>query len=440
MKTPTLLFLALTAFLSAQEKTKDPFIKEKKPAASPPAERITNVTFLVESFILPQADFTAWLDMPGGREKLHEKVLAAVKVSTAKLEACHFARGKSGNRFTLDSVDELAYPNEWSAADTKGFQYPVSFDTKLTGDRLEMEPTANSSGTALDLNQSFERTRFCGLRAAKADRTLPGIVVADFHEQRSLANISVWLRTPTLISAHSVEEGQMALNFVTPRVLPIMQPTQVPPLGAGNITLTPRVISLERMLAWELLQKHGEDGPALLAALKPMIADQKAVLEHLSTVKTKSGIRVRHEAVRQHSYATEFDPPTEGKPAQPADDPKKKDTPAKPPAQAGAAVIDCRLIGFNWEVEVVLNEKEHLIDTNIMFEHAAFAGNFADPLWNEHYPDYPVFSSQKITTSCTQAAGSTILLSTLNPPGDTGVNGRKDEGRVWLLFLEESFE
>ncbi|MFM2144161.1 MAG: hypothetical protein RLZZ476_2705, partial [Verrucomicrobiota bacterium] len=81
---------AFASMLSAQDAPKkDPFIKDKKPAVAPqPADQEANITFLLESFTLPQADFAAWLEMPEGREKLHEKVLAAVKAGTAKLDAC----------------------------------------------------------------------------------------------------------------------------------------------------------------------------------------------------------------------------------------------------------------------------------------------------------------------------------------------------------------
>ncbi|MFM7604482.1 MAG: hypothetical protein ACKO8Z_04705, partial [Prosthecobacter sp.] len=154
----------------------------------------------------------------------------------------------------------------------------------------------------------------------------------------------------------------------------------------------------------------------------------------------KPGVRVQSEAVKQHYYGTEFTPPTPAKAAEPSDDPKKPGTPAQPASQASTTSFDCRRIGFNWEAEPVLSPDGDIIDINIMFECCGFAGNFADPLWNEHYPDYPVFACQKITTSCALAANSTILLSTLNPPGDTGVNGRKDDGRVWFLFLEAIVE
>lgn len=431
-------FCLLVTTLSAQEAPKkDPFIKDKKPAAPPPAEQVTNITFLQESFILPQADFATWLDVPGGREQLHEKVLATVKAGTAKLDACHFARGRSGFRFTLESVDELHYPTEWSTADEKGFQYPVAFEMKPTGDRFEVEPVIDQDSKLLSVNLSTERVRFNGLRPVKADSTLPGLVVADFYEQRSPTCVNMQPGLPTLVSSHT-RAGQVTLTFLTPRVIPVQSAAQVSPPEEVNITLTSRIISLSRQSAWELLQKHAGDDAALLAALKPMMADQSAVLEHVSTIMSRSGQRSQHESVHQLFYGTEFSAPTAGTGAKPADDPKKPSTAAQPPAQASTKSFDSRRIGFNWETDTILDEKQKLIDTNIMFEHTAFAGNLADPLWSEHYPDYPVFTCQKIVTWITHAPGSTVLLSTLSPPGDTGVNGRKDEGRVWLLFLEES--
>lgn len=433
---------AFASMLSAQDAPKkDPFIKDKKPAVAPqPADQEANITFFLESFTLPQADFAAWLEMPEGREKLHEKVLAAVKAGTAKLDACHFARGKGGTRFTLESVDELLYPSEWNYADAKGFQYPVAFEMKQVGEKLEVEPTLEPSDMKLNLNHSFERVRFLGLRASKADRTLPGLVVPDFQEQRGPAMVSLLARLPALLHATAAGEGQITLTFITPRVVPVPRPAQAPPQGAGNIVLTPRVISLERLRAWEMLRQHAEDGPAILKALKPMLADGSAVLEHVSTLSGKAGMRILHEAVRQHYYGTEFNPPTEGAPAKPSDDPKKTATPATSPSSASTTSFDYRRIGFNWEAETTLSHEGDIIHTNIAFDLTSFAGNLADPLWDERYPEMPVFVSQKFTTGVTQVAGSTILLSTLNPPGDTGVNGRKDGGRVWLLFLTEELE
>jgi hypothetical protein len=434
------LIVAFVTALAAQEAPKkDPFIKEKKTAAPPPAQQVANVTFLLESFTLPQADYIAWLKVPGSRENLHGQLLEAMRAGKAKLDACHYACSKSGNRFSLDSTDEMSFPVEWDYADEKGFQYPVAFEMKPTGDRLEIEPMVDASNNLIEVNQSFERVRFTGLRPQKADRTLPGVVVADFQEQRAPASTALPARLPALVSVHAASEGQVSLTFITPRVQPVIRPAKAAPRGAGNIVLTPRVISVERQRAWELLEQYADDARALLHALSPML-DGSAVLEHVSMLRGKTGLRLQSEAVKQHYYGTEFTPPTPAKAAEPSNDPKKPGTPAQPASQASTASFDCRRIGFNWEAEPVLSPDGDIIDINIMFECCGFAGNFADPLWNEHYPDYPVFACQKITTSCALAANSTLLLSTLNPPGDTGVNGRKDAGRVWFLFLEAIVE
>ena len=442
MKLITSLLFVLAVVSTAQEAPKkDPFIKDKKPAVAPqPTEQVANVTFLLETFSVPQADFAAWLEMPEGLDKLHAQVLAAVKAGKATLDGCHFASGKGGTRFTLESVDEVSYPSEWDAAGQNGLQYPVAFEMTQTGDRLEIEPTVDPSKSMLEVNHSFERVRFGGLRAQKADRTQPGAVVADFHEQRALSDASLVVRLPALVNAHGTGSGQMSLTFLTPRLQPVVRPARAEQRGAGNIVLTPRVISLERVRAWELLRQHAEDSTALLTALKPMLTDGTAVLEHLSMLRGKPGVRTKSEAVKKHFYGTEFDPPAAARAAEPSDDPKKSGKQARPATQAGTTSFDCRPIGFTWESESVLSPDGAIIDVNIMFERTTFAGNLADPLWNEHYPDYPVFACQKITTGVALAAGSTHLLSTLNPPGDTGVNGRKDEGRVWLLFLEATLE
>jgi hypothetical protein len=198
-----------------------------------------------------------------------------------------------------------------------------------------------------------------------------------------------------------------------------------PPVAKlGNTILTPRVISLERKQAWELLRLHVGDDQGLLATLKSMIADKSAVLEYLATLVAKPGHRVESKAVREYHYPSVFAPPTQasgGKLAEPT-------------------AFESRALGFHCEAESSLSKDGGIIDLNIAFEFVGLVGNLTDPLLSERYPEQPVFVSQKFMTSVSQRTGHTQLLSTLNPPGETGVNGRKDEGRVWLLFMEGSVE
>jgi len=443
MKTHTLLFLALVTALIAQDKPKDPFVKDKKAAAeaAATADVPKNVVCLIETITLPQVDYVALLDSPKDREKLYERAVAAVKAGSAKLDGCHSITTKSGIRSVSEAVDELIYPTEWNGADRAGFQYPKAFEMRQLGDRIELEPTLEAGAGALDMTHAFSRIRFLGFRQYRADTTLSGVPVADFIEQQGPSGCRVIPGVPALVATlTSLQPGVITLVFATTQVVSVIAPAPPPQLGAGNIHMTARVISLDRMKGWELLKKHPLDGTACLAELKPLLAAKEAVLEHVSTISTKSGTRAVHDSGGLYPYGTEFDPPTEGKPAQPSDDPKKPATPAKEPALAGTKSFESRALGFRFEVEPTMNVARTTIDIITSFSNTLLKGALKDKNWSERYPDLPLFSNQKITTGYTQAFGSTTLIGTLNPPGDTGANEHKDESRLWLLFLEVSHE
>lgn len=444
-----LLFLSCASLLTAQDKPKDPFVKDKKTApaaagsgaaadAGKPAEAPKNILCLVETFTLPQADYMALIDAPDGRAKLHESMLAAVKAGTAKLDGCHLITGRSGIRSSLECVDELVHATEWTPADPTGFQYPTALEMHQLGDRFEFEPTLDQKSGALDLTHAFSRDRMLGMRLVKADTTLAGVPVVDFFEQQGPASCRVLPDLPVLIStlSHDGQPGDITLVFATLRVISLAEPAAPAPKGTGNLVLTERVISLDRTKGWELLKKHARDGAACLADLKPLLAAKEAVLEHVSTICTQSGARALHQSGTVFTYGTEYAPPTTGTPAQPSDDPKKPGIPARPAGLAGTTAFTNRPLGFHLEVEPVRSPDNVFADITLAPEHVRMTGHLKDKNWSERYFEIPLFSAQKIVTAYTQVIGSTALIGTLNPPGDTGANEHKDEGRMWLLFME----
>ncbi len=443
MKTHAILFLALTSLLAAQDKPTDPFVKNKQaPAATPVAapDAPKNIVFFIETITLPQADYVALIDSPTDRERLHERALAAVKAGTAKLDGCHLISTKSGTRCLSEGVDELIYPSAWDAADSAGLQYPVAFEMRPLGDRFEIEPVLPPDGEKgpIDVNHSFNRDLFRGLRAFKADSTQPGLAVADFIEQRSVSSSAMIPGVPSLISTYT-SPGSITLVFATARTISIVASSPAAAKGTGNIQLNARVISLERIQGWELLQKHPQDGTALMTELKPLLASKAAILEHASTIITKSGQHADMQSGPLYFYGTEFNPPTEGKPAELSNDPKIPSKPAKQATAASTTAFDCRPLGFRWEVEPTLQDSI-LCDYNIAFSNCLMTGNLKDKNWSEHYPEIPLFSKQGVTTAVTQAIGTTTLLGTLNPPGETGANEHQDSGRIWLLFITLNME
>jgi hypothetical protein len=458
MKLPLCLFLALASLLPAQDQPKDPFVKDKQAAgaaAVPGEESIgrsfsskpaaggvpKNILCLVETFTLPQADYAALLDAPGGRDKLHEHVLAAVKTGSAKLDGCHLITTQSGLRCSLESTDELIYPTEWTAADRTGFQYPTAFESRQLGDRFEFEPTLDVQSGAIGVTHSFSRDRFLGFRLYKADATLAGVPVMDLFERQGPSGCSVIPGVPALLSTlNDAQQGAITLVFATLQVVTVAAPAPPAAKSTGNLILTERLISLDRMKGWELLMKHGKDGAACLAELKPLLASKEAVLEQIFTVCTRSGIRAAHASGLLHAYGTEFSPPSEGAPAQPSTDPKKPGTPSRAAGLAGTTAFENRNLGFRLEVEPIHNPENAYVDVTLAPEYVHTTGPLKDKNWSEHYPEVPLFSIQTVTTGYTQVIGTTTLISTLNPPGDTGANEHKDEGRIWLLFMDVNLE
>ncbi|WP_395740363.1 hypothetical protein [Prosthecobacter sp.] len=438
-----LLLLASASLLTAQDKPKDPFVKDKQTAAAPavPEDRPRNIQCLLETFTLPQADYAALLDAPEGRDKLYQKALEAVKSGSARLDGCHWVTGKSGMRTILESVDELIHPTEWTPADLKGFQYPTALEMRPLGDRFEYETVLNSDNGTIDVTYDFSRDQLQGLRVVKADTTLMGVPVANFFSRKRTSSSRFIPGSPTLLATlNSPEPGLTTLLFATAQVVPLPAPKAPAAVTEGNVMLTARVISLDRAKGWELLKKHGTQGAACMAELKPMLASKAAALEHIATINVKPAVRASHESGVLYTYGTSFSPPTEAVAAQPAKDPKEQVQPQIPAALAGTTAFENRSLGFRLEVEAVIGPDGATADLTLVPEFVTMSGNLKGENWNEHYPEIPVFSCQRVNTSYAQLVGTTHLISTLNPPGETGALGHKDTGRMWLLFMDVNLE
>ena len=441
MKPTLFLILAFPCLLGAQEVSKDPFVKDKKAATSDPtvADTSKNVSCLIETITLPQSDYAAIIDSPKGREALHDRVLDAVKAGSAVLDGCHFLITSRGTRSRSQSTDELLYPSEWDSPNFGGYQFPSAFEMQPLGDKLEFEPVMDDKGGALSINQDFTRDRFTGFRASKADTSDSGVPVPGFVQKGSPTGCDAIPGVPALVSTWaSSDSASVTLVFATPQVEPSHQPPEPAEVGVGNMHVTARVYSVERANGWELLRKHSRDASACYADVKSWVSARDAVLEHISTSVTRPGTRAQNRSGRRYYYGTEFIPPLrEG------DEKADRKNPGKPVAHAspaGVTSFDCRDLGFSWEMEGTLNSEGTTFSITVSFGCASLVGQLKDPLWSERYPEMPLFSEQRITTSFTQANGSVILVGTLNPPGDTGANERKDAGRMWLLFFETNLE
>ncbi len=117
------------------------------------------------------------------------------------------------------------------------------------GDRFEFEPTLNDENGTLNMTHDFSRDRLLGVRLFKADATLAGVPVMDFFARHGPSSCRMIPGFPTLISTlNDVQPGGITLVFATAQVITLKAPKASAAKGTGNVFLTARVISLDRML------------------------------------------------------------------------------------------------------------------------------------------------------------------------------------------------
>ncbi len=75
------------------------------------------------------------------------------------------------------------------------------------------------------------------------------------------------------------------------------------------------------------------------------------------------------------------------------------------------------------------------LDLNFVIHDVQFRGQLQATGVARRYPAQPVFETRSIATGLMTLSGLHLLVGTLNPPGANGVNGRADDGRVWLVFV-----
>jgi general secretion pathway protein D len=230
------------------------------------------------------------------------------------------------------------------------------------------------------------------------------------------------------------------------------------PVDAVDLTFT--CYSVERDVARDLLVESGSM-TAPWEKVKKLLAEKKARLEHVSTIKTLSGQRAVTEEIHEFRYLSEYAAEhrrestehTERtvtnrvgeKPAAPKPDTASTSTETITTTRTNAdaeivpglpSAFETRNVGFTVEVEPVVGPDLMTVDINCAVQSVVLAGNLKVTGSAAHSPEQPVFQSSRITTSISLPLEQPVWLSTLNPPGADGVNDRTDTGRTYLLFVE----
>lgn len=147
-------------------------------------------------------------------------------------------------------------------------------------------------------------------------------------------------------------------------------------------------------------------------------------IERFLVLKSKSGVKASVESVSEYIYPTEFSPPQY---------PESNDNTTQPPLPAAPSAFTMRPIGEEIAQDTVLSTDGRFVTIN---PEVSLSSLLRMEKWAKDTAEVeqPIVDTQKIKTAVTARVGSPLLLGTLNPPFENGVNPRKDQV-VWFCFI-----
>lgn len=464
----------LVASLHAQAPAADPFVKDAAGGgAGEDGGRWKQCLVVLEIYAMDKADAQSVLDAERGSAARYRRVLDLNRAGKARLQTLSALTTKSGQRAIVEGIDEVRYPTEFNPPELKNaIAAPTAWETRNTGDSFELEPVIGPDGRTCDLNLVPQIVTLMGFKdvAGMADDSL--ISQPIFHTQKVTTSLMTqegeitYFGTMTPPTPQGMANGEAAseiwLAFMRVHLPSPTAEDMKPRPGerSTNVTLEYSLYSLDRLEAREILA-----GATTLAApwekLQASLNARRARLEHVSTVITKSGQRAVTEEVHEVRYATEYTPEgrrgsneTTRKTITVRPDAKKEDgesltteettinrSDVNSERQPGSvSALETRNAGVTVEVEPVVGPDGVTVDLNQVVSSVAYHGGLQVTGIATRYPVQPLFETSKVTSAISTIFGRNVLLSTLNPPGNDGVNGRTDTGRTWLLFVRAENE
>lgn len=449
------LFLGV-ATLHAQNKAsikppmpaqRDPFLRERGAPVTPPdgLEPLVAITSIFETYALSQADGAMLLASPPDATARYRQVNQFVATGRARLETVQAAAGKTGQRASLESVDLIQVPKQFLPPQRREEPAIVAtFADGMFGDRAEFQPMLTPDGLTGNLNFLLSSSRFLGFqgfRAAPDTQPQPGV---DSEKSEITSSIAMRTGEPVLIGtltrpiALQPEKKEMVVAFA--RVLvskekPEGVPPPIGPLGYAEHLLS--FYSMEKSVAREALAAEVKQGGGF-AAVQALVEKKQARLEHTLLSATQPGMRAKSDENRVSNQPGGSTPQVSLSEPAPAWVDKARERIPYVPTMSGknlglSVEIDCAV----GPADALLKGVPLLVDMSAIIVWLADAGRLkvaagSPPI----YPETGVIESRKITNSFSCYAGVPTLVGTLNPPRESGVNERKDTGRIWLVFVK----
>lgn len=426
----------------------DPFIKGKAAggaASVPLPDSARNAVVIppngglrivLETYSMEMASLDSLLVENLEDETLLQRVRQLVTAKQATLDLVESLVTQSGQKATVESTDTFWYGYEYEKAGPLP-ALASGQEPHHCGERLELDAVLGPDGKFVHLTLAVDHCRFVKWTESRAGVGNAMQISPLFARSEQTTTLVCTLGKPSFVGSLSgpamsgIPEadtgGRVTALFVRADLALLPEGLASPgdggfPDRSGSCQF--RFYSLDRAEASRLLSGDA-DSDALHKAVRTLVTAGSARLERVIAGGSNYGSRAKIEEVAPYYFGSELNDR-----AQAAKD--GKDMTLHSPRYIK---LESRYLGWQIEWEPVLSEDQRLISLNFAADHSELRGMVAGHPLLESLPGQPVFAERKIVTSVNVPLGHALLVSTFNPPVNSGVNDRKDDGKTWFLFV-----
>ncbi len=404
----------------------DPFVKKGAPVPADATGPQASLIFTYEFYQLGQAEGARLLQGDATDEERYGQLRDLVKQGKARLDALLCGAVADGNQVNLEQYDVVAFPIAYFIPTGAKTVSAADFKKRNLGYRLVLKVQTTNGNKACDISMFPEHTRLRGF----VDRSSwDGAVRSPLPSRCSNPAREHQATAPSLRSDSFDKHLQSACGRLAPPNKPqLPEPVKDPEMGlmfahasrlqydpgaaikpkpyAVNLELS--TYSMDRDQALRLLGQTQHPGSAY-EAVQSLVKANQAKLEHLSVIRTADSIKSNCSEVFEDIYPT-----------------------------GGNDQWITQDVGFSAEVRPHLIGNGNVINLDVtQYQFMKDIGPLQAPgLFGTLVAAQPMFELQSIVTNINAAVGEHALLGTVNPAGDTGLPGTKDDGRVWLAFIQ----
>jgi hypothetical protein len=404
----------------------DPFVKKNVPDPAAATGPQANLIFTFEFYELGQAEGAELLQESGTDQAHYDHLRDLVKQGKARLDALMGGAQADGQQVALQQYDLFAYPIAYVFSSSGKMARAGDFKRRNLGYRLITKAQCVEGNKACDISMFPEHTRLRGFVDQSTSlgavlSTVPQPVfetqrintkppILPFDQIRLLGTFNPpaanWTPPTNSQPTQPGKDSEMGLLFAhASRVQ--YDPGAVYGDKFQGVDLEMTVYSMDRDQALRILSQPQQPGLAY-EGVQSLLKASQAKLEHMAVIRTQVGLKSNCSEISEDIY------PTGGNDQWISQD------------VGFSAEIRPELIGNGSIVSLDVTQFQFLNDRGPL-QAAGLAGSLV--------ASQPIFELQSITTKINAAVGEHALLGTINPAGDTGINGTKDDGRVWLAFV-----